>query len=72
MTRTEAIAAINQELREDGTHYDFDGLKDRLITAYHEAIEDGEDFVTIKIPGSYEIDFLTDSVGVAFGYGSEL
>lgn len=68
MTRTEAIAAINQTLREDGTHYDFSSLSNRLLDAFHEASDDGDDFTTIKIPSSYEIDFPTATIGNAFGY----
>ena len=73
-TQTTAIAHIDavlyEEGREAGFYYEFSDLRDRFQEMYNEAIEDEDDFVTIKIPSyyeNYEIGFHVTTVGLALG-----
>ena len=62
-----ARSAIDAQLREDHTGYTFSELTDRFADGLAEAIEDGDDHVTIKIPSGSEFSAWTAYVADALG-----
>ena len=64
-----SINQINQILAEEGAEfgfsYDFDQLRDRFVDGYEESIEEGDEWVTIKIPSGVETAFKTTTIGKA-------
>ena len=68
-TTITAIAHIDAILYEEGIehgfNYGFSDLRDRFQRGYDEAIMDEDDFVTIKVPSFYEINFNVTTEGLA-------
>jgi len=71
MPKVVAVALINGDLYEEGQEhgffYEFGDLLGRFEPAWEEAILEGDDFLTIKIPSFYELNFETKIVGTALG-----
>ena len=67
MDAKKIVKMIDQELREDGYHYTFDDLVDRWEDAFNEAVEEGDQWVTIKIPSGSEFTVSRKAVAVALG-----
>lgn len=70
-TKTAAIAQLDQQIEMEACehdaeygerwHYDFNGLKDRFERALREA-QDGDRYVTVKVPSFHELSFPIDTV----------
>ncbi len=58
-----SAAKINADLREDGFHYTVDDLQTKLAMALHD--NPGDDWITIKIPGAYEMTWSRETVEAA-------